>query len=268
MSLVETVEDLCLKYLGRRPDLETPTGYNDLIQWLKIHDQRPQHIVACDKWAARNMVAEIAGAGALIPASTDLPPKHYPAILKASHDSGSAVVVRSKFDERRAVTNLSHRLTRPYGVEKGEWAYQFVRPVIIVEDLLDEPVVDYKFHCSHGLVRWVQVIWNRASGKPREAIFLPDGTITDLHMDEKMEHCPVQGAYPGDRAWTELTSLALKLADGWRYVRVDLYWSRGQAWFGELTFWPRAGCYRSQDEPKFGEMLELDLTERRTPIVR
>lgn len=35
----------------------------------------------------------------------------------------------------------------------------------------------------------------------------------------------------------------------------------------ELTFWPRAGCYRGADEPRFGEMLDIDLTEKLEPIV-
>jgi hypothetical protein len=86
-------------------------------------------------------------------------------------------------------------------------------------------------------------------------------------MDQNMRHVP-EGGYPGDRAWRELTDLARKLAKSWRYVRVDLYWSREQAWFGELTFWPLAGCYLTDDEPTFGQMLELDLTQRLEPIVR
>jgi hypothetical protein len=82
-----------------------------------------------------------------------------------------------------------------------------------------------------------------------------------------MVHDPVAKVFPGGRAWDALTSLAGRLADGWRYVRVDLYWSMGRAWFGEMTFWPLAGCYMTKDEPRFGEMLKLDLSSCFDPIV-
>ncbi len=73
--------------------------------------------------------------------------------------------------------------------------------------------------------------------------------------------------WPGVIAWGRLIALAEVLAASWRYVRVGLYWAQERAWFGELTFWPLAGCYRTKDEPTFGEMLELDLTDKREPIV-
>lgn len=266
MALAETVNRLCLKQLGRLPDLESPTGYNDIIQWLKLHDQRRDHIVACDKIAARGMVGDLAGDDVLVPL---LPwaPNRYPCIVKANHDSGSARMIRHHAELEGASIALRRRLARPYGVDKGEWAYAFAHPVIFAEEMLPGEIVDYKFHCAHGQVRWVQVIWNRHAGNPHEAIFLPDGTVTRLHMDEKMVHDPDARRYPGALAWEALTEVAQLLAQPWRYVRVDLYWSRSRPWFGELTFWPRAGCYRSPDEPTFGAMLGLDLSHRYAPIV-
>lgn len=265
--LESVVNKLCEQRLGRRPNLDNPTGYNDLIQWLKLHDQRREHITACDKWAARDYVAGLAGEDCLIPARIGIAPDWFPAVVKCSHDSGSARRAETEADLTRAHLTLAPRLSRPYGAEKGEWAYQFVPPRLITEQSLPGPIVDYKFHCSHGLVRWVQVIADRASGKPGETILSPAGSVLPLHMDHKMRHRPDAAAFPGAEAWEALTGLAEKLAAPWRYVRVDLYWSQGQAWFGELTFWPLAGCYLTADEPRFGEMLDLDLTERFEPIV-
>lgn len=267
MSLVETINALSLRRCGRIPDWKNPTGYNDLIHWLKVHDQRPEHIIACDKVAVREMVWAQAGSSVLIPASIGWPPAILPGVVKCSHDSGSAVVIGEPADIAPALQRLNARLAKPYGAEKGEWAYQFVEPRIIAERLLAGQIIDYKFHCAHGQVRWVQVIWDRASAKPREAIFTPDGKLTTLHMDDKMRHAPDASKHPGPEAWEALTELALKLAAGWRYVRVDLYWCEARPWFGELTFWPKAGCYRTRDEPTFGKMLGLDLSERREPII-
>lgn len=267
MTLAETIDRLCQERLGRKPNLEAPEGYNDLIQWLKLYDQRPEHIVCCDKWAVRNWVAERAGSEVLIPATLDWPEK-FPAIAKCTHDSGSAKRVPNAAFAERVIAGLERRLEHPYGVEKGEWAYRLVTPRIIVEELLPGEIVDFKFHCSHGLVRWVQVIRDRASGHPRETILSPDGKATGLHMDHKMVHDPWAEVYPGDEAWLRLKELAEVLCAGWRYVRVDLYWSEGRALFGEMTFWPLAGTYKTSDEPLFGKMLNLDLTERYEPIVQ
>lgn len=268
MSLIETINALCARKLGRLPDLVEPRGYNDKVQWLKLYDQRPEQVTACDKLAVRGMVTSSVGERFLIPASSVWPPKHFPCIAKATHDSGSATRVLSQREVPAATIKLQLRLRRKYGRDKGEWAYDRVPPAIIVEDIISDRPIDYKFHCVAGEVRWVQVIWDRHTGKPCEAILSPDGAVMPLHMDEKMVHSTAPAAYPGDRAWTALTDLARKLAQGWRYVRVDLYWELGQAWFGELTFWPRAGCYRSKDEPAFGEMLDIDLATKYPAIAR
>jgi hypothetical protein len=261
------IEALCLSRLGRLPDLENPAGYNDKIHWLKLHDQRVLHGICCDKWAVRDYVAERAGPECLIPAKLGLENIEYPCIAKATHDSGSAVVLRSAADLPAAAAKLKKRLARPYGKGKGEWAYDMVQPRIIVERLITDDAVDYKFHCVDGEVKWVQIIWNRRTGNPHEAIVLPDRTMTALQMDEKMVHCPEPKIVPGEAAWAELTALAQNLSADWRYVRVDLYWQHRQPWFGEMTFWPRAGCYRCADEAKFGAMLDIDLSYKLEPVV-
>lgn len=277
LSLREQVDLLCLKRLGRCPDLNRPSGYNDIIQWLKLNDQTPEHVVACDKYAVRELVARDFGESVLnhcYYVADSVLPNDFTAddyMLKATHDSGSVYRIRGSGDieaygyARRRVTDA---LTRPYGTHKGEWAYAMVKPRVMAEEALPEPVIDYKFHCTHGKVRWVQVIWARNTGTPREAIFLPSGAITGLHMDHKMAHRPLQRMYPGDVAWSELTRVAEALAKRWRYVRVDLYYVPDVGVrFGELTFWPLSGSYKTKDEPTFGEMLEIDLSYKHEPMV-
>ena len=263
MSLRDTINELCRDRLDREPDLDNPQGFNDLIQWLKLHDQRKEHIQACDKWAVRQMVPR----KNLVPARLGIAPKRLPCVMKCTHDCGSIRFVEKASDVIEVGAELKECLGRPYGVEKGEWVYRLVKPRIITEALLEPGITDYKFHCSHGKIRWCQVIGERGhEDGAREAILSPDGCILPMHMDQNMRHVP-GGAYPGDEAWQALTKLARKLAKPWRYVRVDLYWSRRRAWFGELTFWPLAGCYLTDDEPTFGEMLQLDLSKKFKPIV-
>lgn len=265
MSLRDTITALCLERLGREPELDNPTGFNDLIQWLKLHDQRPEHATACDKWAVREMVAK--RADCLIPARLGFSAKWMPSVMKCTHDCGSVQFVDGIGDFKKAQAALKESLKVPYGVGKGEWAYELIKPRVMTEKLLGRDVTDYKFHCSHGRIRWVQMIRGRFSGETRETILAPSGEVMALHMDQNMAHDPDAKAYPGDEAWAALAKVAKKLAKEWRYVRVDLYWVRQRAWFGELTFWPLAGCYMTDDEPTFGDMLELDLSERFAPII-
>lgn len=261
---------MCERRLGRLPDLDNPKGYNDVIQWLKLYDQTPDHIVGCDKYAVREWVASRVGVEVLNEcfycSKVIEMGLHFPYVLKATHDSGSVFKVHSHSELAKAAPKLRDALSRKYGAHKGEWAYSFVEPRVMAEALMPEPIVDYKFHCTHGKARWVQVIWDRDSGEPREAIFLPDGNLTGLHMDHKMVRDPGPSMYPGDTAWSELRAVAEKLAEPWRYVRVDLYYVRGVR-FGELTFWPLSGSYQTNDEPTFGRMLEIDLSYKREPLV-
>lgn len=275
MSLIATIDRLCKARIGRTPNWANPTGYNDLIQWLKVYDQRPYHPICCDKLAVRKWVAGIAGPEVLIPVlavganpeALKLRERRSALVVKCTHDSGSAMLVDDAAKIPVIEQRLRKHLSRSYGAEKGEWAYARVPRRVMAEFALPSPVVDYKFHCAHGWPRWVQVIRERDSGKPRETILAPDGKRMALHMDHKMAHDPDAAVYPGDEAWAELSMLARQLAHGWRYVRVDLYWSEGKALFGELTFWPLSGCYKTADEPTFGKMLALDLSHRFPPLV-
>jgi hypothetical protein len=147
-------------------------------------------------------------------------------------------------------------MEKDYGRDKGEWAYAYVPKRVICEQMLSDST-DYKFHITNGVIRWVQVIWDRPNTK--EAIFTVDGynwIKSDLHMDEKMRKADKDP--PNEKARRDLMDLAVSLSQGFKYVRVDLYYT-DRPYFGEFTFWPRSGCYKSKDQAKFGDMLCLSL---------
>lgn len=260
------IDAFCLQQLGRKPNLDAPTGYNDKVQWLKLHDQMPEQVACCDKYAARDYVAAAVGPEYLLDCYqvadrfTDLTFRA-PCVVKATHDSGTVAAIRSASDWSRAAPRFAERMARPYGVEKGEWAYARIKPRAMVERLMPDPIVDYKFHCVGGRVAWVQIISERASGSPLEAITDPDGARLSLHFDENMRHATAQPPIPA--TWQTMRDVAIALSRPFRYVRVDLYSSEGRVYFGELTFWPKAGCYRTKDEPRFGAMLNIDMSFKR-----
>jgi len=259
-NLREEIEILCQARLGRLPNLDDPQGYNDKIQWLKLYDQRLEQIQCVDKAGAREWVRERVGPHVLVPL-TDA----FPAVWKCTHNSGGVRTVRNEAEAKAAHEALKPRLAKRYGLGKGEWAYQFVTPAILKETLLSN-ATDYKFHCAQGEIRWVQVIWGRDGVKPRECILRPDWSPMGVQMDDKMQRDD-SPPLPAQEARRELEAVARTLAQGWQYVRVDLYHSDGQVRFGELTFWPRAGCYQNgAADAVFGALMPIDLAQRREPL--
>ena len=270
--LVEVINAYCVRHMGRRPNLVDPQGYNDKINWLKVYDQMYEQVHCCNKLLAREFVAQRVGGEVLLRilqtgrsvgeiGFSELSP---PYVLKSNHDSGSVYVIRGQDDIRKAKRLVARRLRRTYGVEKGEWAYSHIVPMVFVEEFMDGPIVDYKFHCSLGEIRWVQIIAERASGRPRETVVDADYRTLRLHMDHNMIGANSTPGKPG--SWERMKVIARALSTGFRYVRVDLYDYDGRVVFGELTFWPLAGCYKTRDETRFGAMLEIDTANKR-PVI-
>lgn len=270
--LVDIVNDYCLHRLGVLPNLANPEGYNDKVNWLKIHDQMTEQITCCDKLLVRAYVADRIDRGCLLDVyqtarsvdriAFEALPERY--VLKTNHDSGSVYVVTDKSALRSARRKIRRRIKRTYGVDKGEWAYAHVSPFVFAEELMHGPTTDYKFHCCSGEIRWVQIIVDRALDKPRETMVDERYKPLPLHFNWENIHEPEPPARP--KTWDRMKEIARALSGAFRYVRVDLYEYQDRPIFGELTFWPLGGCCRTRDEPAFGQFLDFDTTFKRPMI--
>ena len=271
-KLIKVVNNYCLRRLGELPNLEHPRGYNEKINWLKIYDQMYEHVICCNKLLSRAYVLDRIHGCRLLRIyqvaryiddfDYEILPERY--MLKANHDSGTVYAVTDKKSLAGAKKRTRKRLRRTYGIESGEWAYSHIVPYVFVEEYMDGPIIDYKFHCCVGDIRWVQIISDRASGNPRETIVDQDYVTLPLHMDHKMIH----DAYAPEKpeSWEAMKAISRTLSRPFRYVRVDLYQYEYQAVFGELTFWPMGGSYKTKDEPNFGNLLNLDTSFKRPMI--
>lgn len=249
------------KKLGYWPDLENPVSYNDKINWLKVFDQDKDQIICCDKLAVKDFVAKEYSPEIIIPNTTD-----YPAVLKTNNGSGDIEFVSNTQEEKVALERLNIKLKKKHGKNKGEWAYSLIEPNIVREKRINNNDVDYKFHCCNGEVKWLQMIWDRYSGSTKESNIDPDGNPMTWWFDEKMQHIEV-APHCGLDAFLKMKKVAEILSKRWKYVRVDLYWGDDQPWFGELTFWPKAGCYKTPDQVKFGKLLDFDTTTVKPKVV-
>ena len=264
--------------LFRFPNLVAPQHRNDMIQWLKLFDYRPESVACCDKIAMREIVRERVGERYLVALyqthdrfdqiDFDALPNAY--VIKTNHNSGPVFLVRdpATLDRARVGRAIERMLRQVYGWDKGEWAYAYVRPQVLVEEHLaptsQVPPADYKFHCDGGHVRWC-------------------GYFTDRHAEAKVQHVardgtPIVGGEVGQSyggsdtfvkpaVWEEMVSVAERLATGFQLMRVDLYCVGERICVGELTLWPGSGFARGTAFNSPGNFGAIDFTRFRPVIL-
>ena len=265
-----------LRVLGTPPNIFRGKDFNNKIRWSMLFDQSADTVVCSDKLAVRDWVAARIGQAYLNkiysiwddPSAIDfgdLPPDF---VLKTNHDSGSVWIIRDKssVDLPALRAKVAGRMNRVYGAEKGEWAYSHIHPKAFAEEMLSAPeegISDYKFHCAGGRVAFVQYISERRTAQPSEQIVMPDGKVSEYLLDSNFRK---GSGFERPIEWNEMITIAEKLAQPFAYVRVDLYLVYGQIRFGEMTFAPRAGCYRGADQAALGALLALDRAHPRPPF--
>ena len=268
LPFVDHVRNVYEQKMGKPLNLDNPRSFNEKIQWLKVYDQRPEQITCCDKLAVRDWVKNALGEDISVPVLqvgetfSDL--KYTaPCAVKATHDSGSTRIIRSRYDWWRARRKVGKRLSRNYGLDTGQWNYAFVKKAVIVEQIISDNT-DYKFHCCHGDIKFVQIIEGRDKTYPLEWTLGGDGKTLGLHVYH-MNRRAITTRYPPSNYKTML-SVAAILSSSYSYCRVDLYCNRDSTFFGEITFHPISGYMKTEDNNDLGELIPLSL-QTRSPIV-
>lgn len=259
---------------GRRLNLLNPSKLSEKIQWLKLFNRSDLLAKCTDKFMVRDYVSKAGLENHLVqlylkidcPSQLvldDLPDSF---VVKANHTSGSVLLVndKSKISMRHLDKILREWLSIKYWRSNREWAYKKIKPCIIFEELLVEngqkSLLDYKIHCFHGKVKFIEVMSGRASA---------------IGVREKLYDCdwqelPFQFSYPDSHIsharphnLSAMIRIAETLSLPFPYVRVDLYIVKSLIYFGELTFYPHSGwdmyyLYRYPElDVHLGKMLDL-----------
>lgn len=266
---------LCLQYwaiLDRRLNLKNPQTFNEKLQWLKLHNRRPEYTMMVDKYEVKNYIAERIGREYIIPTlgvwdrfediDFDMLPEQF--VLKCTHDSGGLVIVhdKSKLDKTAARKTIERSLKKNYYLYGREWPYQNVKPRIIAEQYMSdsddsEELTDYKCMCFHGRAEYVFAITERYSASGRKIIIYdrewkkqPFGRDKKVCVEDVERPCNLD----------KMIQLAEQLAEDVPFLRVDFYEVAGKLYFGELTFFPGSGMEAFHPEGwdrKLGEMIDL-----------
>lgn len=238
-------------------NLKNPKTFNEKLQWLKLHDRRPEYTKMVDKYEAREYIKEKIGEEYLIPLlgvwdsfdeiDFDKLPDQF--VLKCNHDSGGLIVCRdkNKLNIEEARRKISKCLKNNYYWSGREWPYKNVKPRIIaekymVDEFSEKPergLIDYKFYCFEGTpkfayvsdgledhstanINFVTMDWEKA---PFRRLDFKEFDV----LPKKPEH------------FEKMVQLSKILSKNIHFVRVDFYEINGKVYFGELTFFPGGG---------------------------
>lgn len=120
-----------------------------------------------------------------------------------------------------------------------------------------EELKDYKFFCFGGKVKCFKIDFGRFV-EHHANYYSPEGDL--LPFGEKgLEPDPAHEEIMPNNL-KDMISVAEKLSEGFKFLRVDLYNVKGNIYFGELTFYPAAGMGAFVPEVwdgKLGDMLGL-----------
>ena len=235
----------------QRLNLDTPETFNEKLQWLKLHDQRPEYTVMVDKYAVKEHIANFLGNEYVFETLgvwndfddidfSQLPDQF---VLKCTHDSGGLIICRDKekLDVSAARKRIRHCMKKNYYYASREYPYKDVPHRIIAEPLMvDESGVelkDYKIFCFNGTPKMIEVDFGRFSEHQRN-IYDTNWVLMDLEIKY-----PRNPSHEIDRPehLDEMLEMAGKLSQGIPHVRVDLYYINGKIYFGELTFFHGSG---------------------------
>ena len=258
--------------MGQWPDLDDPQTFNEKLQWLKLHDRRPEYTMMVDKFEVKEYVSNIIGKEHIIPTigvwdSFDdidfqqLPDKF---VLKCTHDSGGLAICKDKesFDKVAAKKKIEKSLQSNFYRGGREWPYKNVIPRIIAEKYMEDTegngLTDYKFYCFNGSPEYLYVSQGMDNHKTARISFLtmnwekaPFGR-KDYMQFEKLP--------PKPQRFDEMKLIAKKLSKDHSFLRVDLYEIKGEIYFSELTFSPCSGFMPfvpDEWDKKLGDMLQL-----------
>lgn len=254
LSLLRFIPDepyLKLMYrvrIGKRLNLENPQTFNEKLQWLKLHDRRPEYTTMVDKYEAKKYVASIIGEEYIIPTlgvwdtfddiDFDALPDQF--VLKCTHDSGGLVICRDKaaLDIEAARKKINASLRTNFFWVGREWPYKDVKPRIIAEKYMEDnsnhELRDYKFFTFDGVAKALFIATDRGDETTDTKFDFFD--MNFRHLDFTNGHPNANPPPHRPETFEKMRELADKLSAGIPQARIDFYEVNGRAYFGEITF--------------------------------
>jgi hypothetical protein len=276
-------DSVCRRVLYRRlvgawPNQREPRTFNEKVNWRVLNDRREDLVWTCDKLLMKEHARRVEGLR--VPdtlwsgtdlrelAELDLPDRW---VLKPNNGSGKVHlgVGRLGPPDVAALLRLTKGWLDPWQSRYlREWAYRRARPVFLVEEFVgtgeDLLPADYKFHVFDGVLGFVQVDVARAPLDPQRRVYVsPDWDLIDVVIGAPPAPWPLERPPLLER----MVAVALEIAQGFDFLRVDLYAPGDEIWFGEVAPYPASGLVPitpSSVDERWGELWTLPLRTGRS----
>lgn len=242
--------------MGRRLNLKNPQRFTEKIQWYKLYYRDPVMAQCADKYDVREYVKECGLEHILnecygvydSPDEIDFDKLPNAFVIKDTLGGGGNSVIICKDKSQLNIAALRQKLNgwikSVTGKHPGrEWVYDNKKNRIIVEKLIESDLekgglIDYKFFCFHGKVKYVYGIADRdLGGSAGMGIFDRSFIRTPYERDGK----PLQRELPKPDNYEEMVEYAEKLSERFPHARIDFYDQDDKITFGEITFFNASG---------------------------
>lgn len=239
-------------------NLDEPKNILDRICWCKIFDKDPRKPLWTDKINANYMLHELGldeliiepvyfSRGYLTRAEYDaLPDGKY--IIKCNHGSGWNIKFHKNklFDPAYMISKIHEWYDLNFAYISGyEWQYENIIPGIIIQPDFGE-LLNWEFYCENGNIEGVNLI--KKEGKNwQQCIAWADenGNAPKFSLGQEA-YCNFLS--PKEKIILEkMKPYVKKLAQDFKFVRVDLYSINTEIKFSELTFSPCGGIVRYRE---------------------
>jgi len=258
---------------GRKLNLKNPVGFNDKMNWLKLHNINKSYSNYVDKIKAKEIVKDKIGEEHVIPLigvwdrfdDIDFSKLPNSFVLKCNHDSGSAKVIKNKNDlTEQDIKSLrkhfKHRLKTNMFYFAREYPYKKLKPQIFAEKyMVDESnyeLKDYKFYCFNGVPEIYYIAKERGPDTRMDFYDMKCNHLDIVNIHYNSDH-PVIGKPPH---FEEMVEIAKTLSKGFPFVRIDLFSTKDNVYFAEYTFFAGAGLYLFEPEKwekHLGDLIKL-----------
>mgnify|MGYP003298987625 FL=1 len=264
----------CLYWIKfkKKLNLESPSTFNEKLQWLKLYDRKPIYKTMVDKYQVKQHVSNLIGDEYIIPTlgvwerfediDFDALPKQF--VLKTTHGGGGYGVYickdKTTFNRDECRRRLNKSMKQNIYKQLREWPYKDIKPRIIAEEYITNGgsfINDYKFFCFDGEPKIMLI----ASGR-----YIEPETCFD-YFDMDFNHLPFEQGGPNynkpiakPQLFEEMKAIAAKLSAGIPHARIDLYEVDGRVMFGEITFFDSSGFAKFKPDTwayKMGGMITL-----------
>jgi hypothetical protein len=261
------------KLFKKALDLKNPQTFNEKLQWLKLHDRKPEYTDMVDKYAVKKYVADKIGTQYIIPTlgvwdsfdeiDFDKLPNQF--VLKCTHDSGGVIICKDKktFSVQKAKEKINNNMKQNFYYLGREWPYKNVKPRIIAEKYMsdnDYVPIDYKIYCFNGKPYKIMLCLDRDK-EDATKFYSFDFQWNLLRHNGWGKKAPEDFTLPKPINLDKMYEFSAELSKNIAFLRVDFYEVNEQLYFGELTFYPDSG-FDSAILPEidllYGNMINLN----------